>query len=84
MSCVREIASLWRSALSVRERWCARAMVEDWSTAMSSASLGKRVAIKGDLAEGLLMVGVRMVIVGLGFVGWLRVIVNVEEAACRV
>ena len=78
------MASACRSELSLRERWCVRAIVEDWSTAISSASLGKRVAISGADSVGVEMVGVRMVIVGAGFVGWLLVIVRDVEAAWRV
>ena len=49
-------------------------MVEDWSTAISSARDGKMVASRGEVAVGVQMVVLQMGIVGVGCCGCVLVV----------
>ena len=59
-------------------------MVEDWSRAISSASLGKKVERRGEFGVGLWRVGVVAVILIEGLRGWVRVIVKAGVVAVSV
>lgn len=67
------------------ERECARAMAEACSRAMSSASLGNMLVMRGEVALGVEMV---VVVMGVGFGegerGCVRVMVREEAVAERV
>lgn len=63
---------------------CSTATVEDLSIAISSASLGKMVAIKGLDKLGVCKVGLLICIVVVLFVGWLREIESSLPDAERV
>lgn len=60
------MASDWRSKLVCRSRRWATAIEEDWSSAISSASLGKMVATRGEVAVGVKRLVWQIWIVGAG------------------
>lgn len=51
-SWARWMASVWSSALACRSSLCATATLEDWSSAIRPANLGKMDVTKGSTAVG--------------------------------